>query len=127
MQTKVNNAQIIIKYWLPVILWSLLIFTFSSMHTVKTTDFYFGDFLIKKTAHLFEYAVLAVLLYRAMLNSNVEKEKAFIFAILIAGLYGLSDEFHQSFTPGREPRIRDVFIDTIGATVGTTIWKRKYS
>ena len=104
---------------------SSLIFIFSSFPTVQTTEFFLGDFLIKKSAHLFEYGVLAILLYRALLNYDVNTNKALFFAILIAGLYGVSDEFHQSFIPGRGPAVRDVIIDTIGATIGIFL-TRKY-
>lgn len=115
----------LLKYWLPPILWGLIIFSFSSLQVGSSNEIYWKDFLIKKTAHVVEYAILAVLLYRAMINSEVNKKKAFFISIIIAGLYGLTDEFHQSFTPGREPKIRDVFIDTIGGSLGG-IWAKRY-
>ena len=114
----------ILKYWLPPILWGLIIFSFSSARVGSSNEIYWKDFVIKKTAHVVEYAILAVLLYRAMIGSDVEKKKAIILAILIASLYGFTDEFHQSFTPGREPRIRDVIIDTIGGTIGVLTFKK---
>ncbi len=120
-----QRIQKVLNYWLPPILWALIIFIFSSFPTVQTTEFFLGDFLIKKSAHLFEYGVLAILLYRALLNYDVNTNKALFFAILIAGLYGVSDEFHQSFIPGRGPAVRDVIIDTIGATIGIFL-TRKY-
>ena len=116
--------QKIAKYWLPPILWALVIFSFSSMQVTGTVDVYWKDFIVKKTAHLIEYGVLAILLYRAMVNSNVDKQKAFWLSILVAGLYGVSDEFHQSFTPGREPTTRDVLIDTLGATIGASVGRK---
>src|SRR3989339_466212 len=108
----------LLKYWLPPILWGLIIFSFSSLQVGSSNEIYWKDFVIKKTAHVVEYAILAVLLYRAMIGSDVEKKKAIIFSMLIVSLYGFTDEFHQSFTPGREPRIRDVIIDTIGGALG---------
>ena len=119
-----SKKKLIINYYLPVVFWAGLIFFASSFSTAKTTDFFWGDFLIKKTAHLIEYGILAVLLYRAMRGTEVDKTKAFFLSIIISGLYGLTDEFHQSFTPGREPKIRDVVIDTIGATIGSVIYDR---
>jgi len=44
--------------------------------------------------------------------------------MLIVSLYGFTDEFHQSFTPGREPRIRDVIIDTIGGALGVLTFSK---
>lgn len=116
------KLQKLVNYWLPPILWALVIFSFSSMQVTGTVDVHWKDFIVKKTAHLVEYGILAVLLYRALINSNLSKQKALFFAILIAGLYGISDELHQSFTPGREPRVRDVLIDTVGATIGASVW-----
>lgn len=117
MKTQVTNDRNIFKYWFPPILWGLVIFSFSSYPVGFSTEFYWKDFIIKKTAHIIEYGILATLLYRAMINSELEKKKAMWFSILIAFLYGLTDEFHQSFTPGRESRMRDVIIDTIGASI----------
>ncbi|EKE04954.1 MAG: phosphotransbutyrylase [uncultured bacterium] len=107
----------LLKFWLPPVLWAGLIFTFSSFPTVKTSEFFLGDFILKKTAHIIEYGVLATLLYRAMINSGVEKKKSMWLAVIIAVLYGITDEVHQSFTPGRGPAVRDVLIDTSGALI----------
>ena len=114
----------LLKYWLPPILWGLIIFSFSSLQVGSSNEIYWKDFVIKKTAHIVEYSILAVLLYRAMIGSDIEKKKAIIFAILIVSLYGFTDEFHQSFSPGREPRIRDVIIDTIGGALGVLTFSK---
>ena len=114
----------LISNWLPPIIWALIIFSFSSLQVGSSNEVYWKDFVIKKTAHLVEYAILAILLYRAMVNSEIDKKKALIASIVMAGFYGLTDELHQSFTPGREPRIRDVVIDTIGASFGGIIYKK---
>lgn len=45
----------------------------------------------------------------------MSQKKSFILAFLISLVYAVSDEYHQSLVPGREPRIRDVVIDSIGA------------
>lgn len=103
------------KFWLPPIIWASLIFLFSSLPTIQTSEIYWQDFILKKTAHIVEYGIFAALLYRATKNSGVSKSRAAIYSILIAALYGVTDEIHQSFTPGREPRLRDVLIDTAGA------------
>ncbi len=105
----------LIKFWLPPALWALAIFSFSSFSTPKTSVIYWQDFLVKKTAHVIEYGILAVLLYRALKATGAGERKAGLLAIVIVFFYGITDEFHQSFTPGREPRIRDVLIDTAGA------------
>jgi len=102
----------------------MVIFLFSSLPTTRNIEIYWQDFIIKKTAHVVEYGIFAVLLYRALKEGGVDKERAGLFSILIAVLYGMTDEFHQSFTPGRESRIRDVGFDTIGAILAIYIlWK----
>lgn len=111
-QTKWKKA---LRLWLPPILWMGIIFFLSSRPTIKTTEIYWQDFIIKKTAHFVEYAVLSFLYLRAFLGSKTLKKKSFLLAFLISLVYAASDEYHQSFIPGREPRIRDVIIDSMGA------------
>ncbi|KKT85324.1 MAG: VanZ family protein [Parcubacteria group bacterium GW2011_GWA1_Parcubacteria_45_10] len=113
-----------IKFWLPVILWAALIFFFSSEALPPASRIYWRDFVVKKSAHIVEYAVFATLLFRAFINSGMERKKAAIYTLVLAMLYGITDEFHQSFTPGREPRIRDWIFDTIGAGFASYyLWK----
>jgi VanZ family protein len=107
----------VVKYWLPLFVWMGVIFTFSSFPTNPAGGIYWVDFVIKKTAHLVEYGVLATLVYRATRSIGMSKKNCLITSILFAALYGASDEFHQSFTFGREPTIRDVIIDTLGASL----------
>jgi len=114
----------LLKFWLPVAIWAVVIFSFSSLPTIKASSLYWREFVIKKTAHIVIYAVLSTLLYRALKESGVEKKEAGIYAIILAILYGVSDEFHQAFTPGREPTARDVFFDTGGAVLAIySLWK----
>lgn len=108
------------EFWLPLALWAAVIFTFSAFPTVKTSEIYWEDFIVKKLAHLTEYAIFAILSYRALINSGMENKRAGYWAIAFTLIYGITDEFHQSFTPGREPRIRDVIIDAVGGSIG--IW-----
>lgn len=103
------------KFLFPPILWAGIIFTFSSLPTIKTTEFYLWDFIFKKTAHFVEYGILSTLIYRGLINYNVEKRKSIIFSILISAFYAITDEIHQSFVPGRGPAVRDVIIDILGA------------
>ncbi|OGM31672.1 hypothetical protein A2803_04555 [Candidatus Woesebacteria bacterium RIFCSPHIGHO2_01_FULL_44_21] len=113
-----------IRFFLPVILWAGVIFAFSSYPTGTTTEIYWQDFIIKKMAHMVEYGVLTILSYRAFWNSGDGKRNAMISAVALAVFYAITDEIHQSFTPGREPRARDIIFDTIGALgVAFIIWK----
>ncbi|MEK7526000.1 MAG: VanZ family protein [Patescibacteria group bacterium] len=118
-----KSAKIFINFYLPVIVWAFVIFNFSSQTTIQTSVVYWQDFVIKKLAHITEYAVFSILLYRAFTNSGLSKAKAFGLAVAICFLYAVSDELHQSFTPKREPTLRDVGFDTIGSIIGGfTVW-----
>ena len=107
----------ILSLWLPVVIWAGVIFFFSSRPTIKTVDFFLGDFILKKSAHLIEYGVFAALFFRALIHSGVTKKKAMLFSILASFLYACTDEYHQSFVFGRTAVTRDVLIDTTGATI----------
>ncbi len=120
-KTGKNNSSKVLNLWLPPFLWAALIFLFSSLQTIKTSEIYWQDFILKKTAHILEYGVFATLLYRALKGSGIERKKAAIYSIVLAVIYGISDEFHQIFTPGREPKVRDVVFDTIGASLSSYI------
>ncbi|MFC1649181.1 VanZ family protein, partial [Patescibacteria group bacterium] len=103
-----------LRAWLPFILWGVLIFTFSSLPTTPTTEIYWQDFVIKKSAHIIEFFVLTLLLFKALRFEGVPIHKTFWSIVVFGVFYAITDEFHQSFTPGRQPTLRDVLIDTTG-------------
>lgn len=77
------------------------------------------DFIIKKTAHLSEYAILAVLVWRAFSRTLRERQHCHPWVIVgLCAAYAVSDEFHQQFVAGRGPSPRDVLIDVAGASLG---------
>ena len=111
-----------IKHWLPTLAWAILIFSFSSQPTLTANQVYWQDFVIKKSAHLFVYAVLAILIYRSLkLTSRFSKLYLFLFTLILVVLYAVSDEFHQTFSLGRTPTLRDVFIDIAGGLTGLIV------
>jgi len=101
--------------WLPVFLWAMVIFLFSAMPTNPVSQIHWQDFIVKKSAHVIEYAIFVTFLYRALYACGIDKKKAGFYSILLAVFYGITDEFHQSFTPGRTPKARDVIFDTLGS------------
>lgn len=103
----------IFKLWLPVIIWAGAIFWLSSIPNLKTGLEY--DFILRKVAHVVEYSILTLLLYRAFKGScTMGILYSFVYPASISFLYAVSDEFHQSFVPGRSAAVRDVLIDSIG-------------
>lgn len=106
--------------WFPVVFWCLVIFYFSSLQTnVIDAPFNLTDFIIKKTAHIIEYAILTVLFFRALYKSltTPNLNQTAFYTFLYAFFYAISDEFHQMFTYGRTARVRDVIIDIIGISL----------
>jgi VanZ family protein len=103
--------------WLPVILWVVLIFKFSSGTVPVTSTVYWQNFVVKKTGHVLLFGALAILIYRGLTGEGISRKKSAIYAVILAFFYGGTDEFHQMFTQGREARVRDVFIDGVGAGI----------
>lgn len=118
MKQKLNFFFI---YYLPIILWMSLIFKLSSGTVPSASTVYWQDFVVKKTAHFMFFGFLSLLTYRALRATGIDKTKALIFAIVFATFYGAADEFHQSFTQGRESRIRDIGFDGLGSVIITTV------
>lgn len=124
------------KIWYPPLLMAIIIFIFSSSPAadsnrqsgliVNAITFLFPslenvDFLVtlvRKAAHFTEYAILGFFTARAMKLSNLSPW----LSILACALYAGTDEFHQSFVPGRSAEIKDVALDTAGATFGAMIY-----
>ena len=82
---------------------------------------------IDKLLHFVEYFILGALLVRAFSNSSdkVNFKLILLLSVLIASIYGLLDEFHQSFVPGRSPDIFDLFSDIIGSLLGALLSMHK--
>ena len=112
-----KKLSFFIFYWGPVILLALIIFKLSSGAVPSASPIYWQDFAFKKSAHMLFFGVLAVLIYRALINSGVPKKKAIIWAILASTFYGVTDEYHQSFSQVRESRLRDVGFDGVGSII----------
>ena len=94
----------------PVIIWMSVIFYFSSRSTAGVPVYGFDRFLLFKTFHLLEYAILYLCFFYAT--------KAGGRSVILSYLYGLTDEFHQSLTPGRTPKFTDTLFDLLGIILG---------
>ena len=86
------------------------------------------SFLVRKTAHLSEYAILgfALLLHVSALHQKMKIRFPRLSAFFVGALYAPSDEVHQLFVPGRSGEGKDVFLDSIGVLLGVLIlsWLR---
>src|SRR5919204_4205528 len=101
--------------WLPVLVWAAVIFTFSSIPTLSS-GLGVWDTVLRKGAHVAEYAVLGALLYRAF-----EREALALAAGIV---YAATDELHQHFVRGRHASPVDVAIDAVGVALGVLLWLR---
>jgi VanZ family protein len=101
--------------WLPVVLWAGVIFALSSVPSLSS-GLGGWDYVLRKCAHITEYAVLGLLLARAI----GREAPAFVAGVL----YAVSDELHQSFVRGRHASPVDVAIDSVGLLIGLALWRR---
>jgi VanZ family protein len=137
-----KRTDSIVINWGLVILWMIVIFSFSteSFSSEKSTPFLarlLADllpdalaqrmdtivYLIRKLSHWSEYFILGILLMRA-LNPHISKQPALrrmVWSILLATLYAATDEYHQTLVPGRSANSLDIVIDSFGALCGT-LW-----
>ena len=110
-----------IKYWLPVIIYAIIIFSVSSIPGKDIPPvFKYQDTVF----HFLEYAGLSLLLNRAL--KDIPGFKRFSLVLILCLLYALSDEWHQSFVPGRNASLYDAAVDGIGAFITSVIylWRR---
>ena len=151
-----SNGRVFLKYWLPVALWMAVIFAAStSAGTFQHSSRIIGPllhwffpnmaegtvntvvFAVRKCAHMTEYAVLALLLWRAMWKPQSNDTRPWSWptarnAILFTALYAMTDEIHQLFVADRQGQFIDVVIDTTGATLGLVfnwllwLWRKKW-
>ena len=104
-----------LTHWLPVVLWAAVIFALSSIPSLSS-GLGTWDLVLRKGAHVTEYAILALLLVRALLRE--------LPAFSLGVLYAVSDEVHQSFVRGRHAAPLDVAIDSVGLLIGLIAWRR---
>lgn len=98
--------------WACAVGWMALIFVLSAQSSFPLPRMVWGD-LYDIAGHLGVYGVLALLLRWALAGAGVRRPGLWAFGLAV--LYGISDEFHQSFVPGRHPDIFDVATDAVGA------------
>jgi VanZ family protein len=113
-----------LRDFVPLILWMALIFWFSSQSVLVDIESDANEKLIYKTAHITVYAVLAWLWWRALAARREVSWSILLLALLFTVLYGISDEIHQLFVPGRHGQIADIFFDTGGALVMILLIRR---
>ena len=135
-----------VKFWLPPVLWMVIIFSASAdSHSYEHSSRFIEPLLrwlfphmsqarveqihhmFRKCCHLGEYAVLGSLLWRAIRKPDKKNPRPWNWietglALSIVFFYAATDEFHQIFVPTRTPLISDVLIDTAGGAIGLVLF-----
>ena len=83
--------------------------------------------VVRKTAHVFEYFILGLLLINALKDYRKFDYRLLIYSIILCFICAFFDEFHQLFIPNRTGRVVDTFIDSIGFISSTVIYYFLYS
>ena len=129
-----------LKAWLPVVLWmGLMFFGSTDLLSAEHTSRFLTPFLrwldpdvsrrtiaqvhllVRKAAHVTEYAILAGLLFRALRGSidGFWRRAALVFVPVM--LFATADEYHQRFVPSRTGSFYDVLVDGSGALLGIAL------
>jgi VanZ family protein len=132
----------LLKYWAPPIIWIAMIFLFSTdvfsgantgsllwkvvrfIYPGATQELFDSiHFSVRKAGHLTEYAVLALLFFRAFRSGSQERWRRWwaLSSLLAAFLYASLDEYHQTFTRRRTGSVYDILIDTSGAATALVL------
>ena len=112
--------------WLPTLLWAGLIYLFSANSVLPSFTQSLPDFIFKKSAHMFVYAVLYLLSYRAIrLTVSPKRHRIhWMLAVVVCMMYAVSDEFHQLLVPGRYGTLRDIGFDMLGVSTALLLQHR---
>jgi VanZ family protein len=137
----VRKLRLLLGYWLPVLVWMGVIFSASSdrasfQHSSRIVEpllrwlfpkladeaVHATVLFARKCAHLAEYAVLAVLFWRALRRSSEQGDAPWRWpvaglTVALVALYAGTDEFHQVFVPSRQASVLDVLLDTLGGVL----------
>jgi VanZ family protein len=107
-----------VAWWLPVVAYMAMLFGFSSVSTLPPLP---GD-LSNYHAHFAAYGGLAALTVRALARGSLRNVtwQVVCAAVAVASVYGVTDEYHQLFVPGRTFDVMDIAADAIGSIVSAT-------
>lgn len=129
-EIEASSPRISIVDWLPAIAVAALIFTMSTFHgdELPAIDTGLGDLLppwlverLDKVAHFTVYAALGAACHRA-LRRRIPSRLALGLTVLVCAAYGVSDEWHQVYVPGRSPDVLDWLADVSGSLVGAALF-----
>ncbi len=119
-----------------IIIWAVLVFYFSNQGSDDSSGFSFlftsifiknkemaeiAEPYVRKIAHLCEYMIGGILFSLLFSTYDWKDEKIIAVSILVGAWYATLDEIHQLLVPGRAGRFVDVYLDTLGITIGVLL------
>lgn len=110
------------RLYIPAIVWAAVIMALSSIPNLSTPSFRlsFAD----KIVHFIEYFILGLLTANAVGGFADRSRSVFWVSAILASAYGVLDELHQMFIPGRSVEILDMVFNILGAVVASSIFVR---
>ncbi len=137
MEKRLQSGRVVLR-WLVVALWAIFIFFMSSRDATQLSEGFFEQAKqllaavlnalfgyhedpVSPFCHFCEYAVLGALLANALRAHMRSLRTACLAGVAIASSYGLTDEIHQLFVPGRFCDPADWAVDTCGAALGALV------
>lgn len=99
-------------------MWMAVIFVLSSIPDLHSGLLPLWDLILRKIAHVAEFAVLGWLMFRAFEVGGIPRTRAAVFAAVISVFFAGTDEWHQTFVTGRHGSPLDVLVDSVGVIGG---------
>jgi VanZ like family. len=121
------------KYFVFPLIFMAAIFLCSSIpmdHQIQRFEFIMGiDPALQNILHIPAFGILTFLWIKSLIKLHISKEKAVFVAVLVTFLYGIADEFHQYFVPGRFFSLQDMVFNLTGTLLTgsfyTVIYQKK--
>lgn len=115
----------VIIFWLPSIVWMVIIYYLSSFHKLQASVVGWQDFIVRKLAHFLEYTLLFIFYnFSLKRTTKILYRKRLIYCLILTVIYAITDEYHQTWVSGRTGKPFDIGVDSLGAFFGYLIvWK----
>lgn len=109
--------------WGPALLMMAAIFVLSGTPRDDLPGLGWWEDVFTNGGHALGYALLAAALLYGLSERRVINLRILLLAVLLASLYGVTDELHQGFVPGRSPDWKDGVVDGAGALIGAGVYR----
>ncbi|WP_336781519.1 VanZ family protein [Paenibacillus illinoisensis] len=93
-----------------------------NVYSLRQRPYDFAEFIFRKSAHLFVYAVLAVLVYGGLRYRKMRMVTSIAASLVVVAIIASIDEYIQQFSPNRTSSIRDICVDLIGGSCGIALY-----